>query len=66
MHSFSDDCGNSAHYNSDFSGNVILVNDSNEEFSVPCRFILDFVSNYVASERIAKLQRATTKEILGL
>lgn len=55
------------HFNSDMSGEIHIVEkDSDKEIEVDGQDILDFVANYVRSERISKLEQMETKEILGL
>lgn len=55
------------HYNSDMSGNCIIFNNETEqEVEVPCEDILDFVANYVRSQKIGKLEQIDSKKILGL
>lgn len=55
------------HFNSDMSGDIhICDKDSNREIKVVGRDILDFVANYVRSERISKLEQMETKDVLGL
>lgn len=55
------------HFNSDMSGNIHIVEkDSDKEIKVGGQDILDFVANYIRSERISKLEQMETKEILGL
>lgn len=55
------------HFNSDMSGDIhIAEKGSDKEIKVDGQDILDFVANYVRSERISKLEQMETKEILGL
>ena len=55
------------HYNSDMSGDCIIFNkETEQEVEVPCEDILDFVANYVRSQKIGKLEQMETKDILGL
>lgn len=55
------------HFNSDMSGKVHIGNkETNEEIQVEGQDILDFVANYVRSEKISVLEQAETKDILGL
>ena len=52
-------------YNSDLSGDVILINkDTKAEFVVPGKDILDFVANYVRDKKIATIEDMNTEEIL--
>lgn len=54
------------HYNSDMSGNCIIFNRETEHGTeVPCEDILDFVAEYVRSQKISKLEQMDSKEILG-
>lgn len=55
------------HYNSDMSGNIIIQNkDYDLELSVLGEDIIDFVAEYVRSQKIGKLEQMDSKEILGL
>ena len=55
------------HYNSDMSGNCIIFNkETEQEIEVPCEDILDFVADYVRSQKIGKLEQIDSKKILGL
>ena len=52
-------------YNSDLSGDVILINkDTKAEFVVPGKDILKFVANYVRDKKIATIEDMNTEEIL--
>jgi hypothetical protein len=54
-------------HNSDMSGVLEIVNSSGTVFKIgPAQVVLDFVAQYIAGEKIAKLEQATTAEILGL
>lgn len=65
MHHFSSG-PHKATYSSDMSGDVYLTNSTGHRIYISGQFLLDLVAHYVANERIAKLEQATTKEILGL
>lgn len=53
------------HYNSDMSGDVIIVNkDNEEELEVNGEAMLNFVANHIKNEKISRLENITTKEIL--
>lgn len=55
------------HFNSDMSGDIHIVKkDSDKEIKVDGQDILDFVANYVRSEKISTLEQMEMKEILGL
>lgn len=55
------------HYNSDMSENIIIQHKDYElELSVLGEDILDFVTEYVRSQKISKLEQMDSKEILGL
>ena len=55
------------HYNSDMSGNIIIQHKYYElELSILGEDILDFVAEYVRSQKISKLEQMDSKEILGL
>lgn len=70
MHSFTCSKGFTFLHNSDFSGNVEIVRKPGAEpvksFYVPASSLLEFVANYVMNEKIAELESATAKEILGI
>lgn len=54
-------------YNNDMSGNIIIQHKDYElELSVLGEDILDFVAEYVRSQKISKLEQMDSKEILGL
>lgn len=53
------------HFNSDISGDIHIVEkDSDKEIKVEGQDILDFVANYVRSEKISKLEQIGTDDIL--
>lgn len=55
------------HYNSDMSGNIIIQHKDYElELSVLGEDILDFVAEYVRSQKISKLEQMDSKKLLGL
>ncbi len=55
------------HHNSDLSGECIIVDTQDErELRVPGALLLAFVADFVAGERIARIEQATPGEILGL
>lgn len=53
------------HHNGDFSGDIRIVRDG-REMEVPFKDILALVARFVRDERIAVLEQATPREILGL
>lgn len=66
MHSFN---GNktTVHYNSDMSGDCVIFNkETEQEVEVPCEDILEFIADYVRSQKIGKLEQMDSKKILGL
>lgn len=55
------------HFNSDMSGDVYICDkNSSKELVVEAQDILDFVTNYVRSEKISNLEQMGTEGILGL
>lgn len=55
------------HYDSDMSGYCDIIDKETEQgLTVPCEDILDFVANYVRSQKIGKLEQMETKDILGI
>lgn len=55
------------HYNSDMSGDCVIFNKETEQkVEVSCEDILEFVAEYVRSQKIGKLEQMGSKEILGL
>jgi hypothetical protein len=58
--------GDSANFNSDFSGDVILRNKRGDCLEISGEFLIALVADYVMSQKIEKLEQATDKEILGL
>jgi hypothetical protein len=65
MTSYTGKNGTNFNYNSDFSGNVVIVRKG-KEFIVPGEDILEFVAYaYVMPNRIAKAEQGTWQELLG-
>lgn len=71
MHTFNgESC--SINNNSDMSGNIIITSkipDENGEYpevSVLGKDILKFVAEYVRSQKISKIEKASYKKLLGL
>lgn len=55
------------HYNSDMSGEVhICDKNSDKELVIDALDILDFVADYVRSQRIGTLEQMSTENILDL
>lgn len=55
------------HHNSDFGGNVFLVNkETNEEIEILSDDLIDFVSELVRGQKIREIEQMDSKEILGL
>ncbi len=55
------------HYNSDMSGEVhICDKNSDKELVIDAQDILDFVADYVRSQRIGTLEQMSTENILDL
>lgn len=52
-------------YNSDLSGEFIIVNNNDSAIiSLPGETILDFMATYIKREKINRLEKASSKEIL--
>ena len=55
------------HYNSDVSGNCIIVNKEDESsIEIPAEDILDFTAHIVKSIRTGKIINMSTNDILGI
>lgn len=55
------------HHNSDMSGEVhICDKNSDKELVIDAQDILDFVADYVRSQRIGTLEQMSTENILDL
>lgn len=54
------------HHNSDLSGEIIInpYDGGDLEIRVDAQDILDFVADYVKSEKIARIEQMGTKEVL--
>lgn len=66
MHSFD---GKSCiiHHNGDFSGeSIIYVRNMDTDFCVDTQDLIDFVAEYVRSNKICKLENMDSDEILGV
>lgn len=66
MHTFN---GSKAriHFNSDMNGDCeIIEKESGTSIKIPCEDILDFVADYVRSQRIGMLEQMSTENILDL
>ena len=44
----------------------IVEKESGRSMKVPCEDILDFVADYVRSEKIGKLEQMNNKDVLGI
>lgn len=55
------------HFNSDMSGEIhIAEKNSDKEIKVDGQDMLDFVANYVRSQKISILEQMETKDVLGV
>jgi len=64
MHNYKGSEGTSFNYNSDFSGNVIIIKDK-KQFEVSGKDILEFVAyNYIQPTKISKIEDMDYKELL--
>jgi len=53
------------HHNGDYSGDARIVNTQDEnETILPCEALLQFVSQYIAEEKIAAIENSDWKEHL--
>ena len=69
MHLFKtnpDGDGTAFSFNSDLSGNVRITAPNGRSVEVPGEHILQFVAQYVRSERIGALEQADDRAVLGL
>jgi hypothetical protein len=65
MHSYRAKDGSAFHFNSDFSGDIIVYAPNGEMVEIPAQDILDFVAQeYVLPARIRELEQTKTDEIL--
>lgn len=74
MHSFIDKKNDiTIFHNGDFSGDCLLIvkdeaveifNNEHSQIRIPCEALLAFVSDYIRSEKISKLENMTIKELL--
>jgi hypothetical protein len=59
--------GYTAFYNSDFSGDVHLQkNGPGAGFTVPGRFLLSLVAEFIRLERISLIEQQSDAEVLGV
>lgn len=66
MHTFNGKSCN-IHYNSDFSGEVIIYNKNNHTgIRIDPQDLIDFVAEYVRSKRIGRLENMGSYEIFGV
>ena len=58
MHTFQGQQGTVFNYNSDMSGDVIIIsgNDVSKKFNIPAFDILEFVAEIIRRRRISKLE----------
>lgn len=57
------------HYNSDLSGEVIIIKGggrNEQHLKVDPQALFDFVAEYIRRRHIARMERATTDELLSL
>lgn len=55
------------HHNSDMSGEVYICDkNSDKELVIDAQDILDFVADYIRSQRIGMLEQMSTENILDL
>jgi len=53
------------HHNSDMSGSIdIIQRDTNEAVKISGEDILEFVADFIRSEKISKLEQSNWKDIL--
>jgi hypothetical protein len=63
MHTFEADSGTRIHYNSDYSGDVIITTVT-DRIELPCKDILDFVASYIRANRIDAVANLSTEDLL--
>lgn len=69
MHLFKtgdDDTRTAFAFNSDLSGNVRITAANGRAIEIPGEHLLQFIANYVRSERISALEQADDRTVLGL
>lgn len=54
------------HYNSDMSGDVVILTPEKIEFRVDGRSILEFVAEYVRGQRIRRIENQEVDELLEI
>jgi hypothetical protein len=66
MHTCTGSQGTKFHYNSDFSGDVIVVDKDGHEFYIPGKDILEFVAyGYVLKEKMHQIETMGWREMLS-
>lgn len=58
--------GYTLHYNSDFSGEVILSDNINNQFKIEGESLLYFIAQWITIQRITTLEEMDTNQILGI
>ena len=68
MHTFQGSQGTVFHYNSDMSGDVIVIdrNDTKKKFEIPAFDILEFAAEFVRNQHIAKFEQMDVHGLLNL
>ncbi|GAF91898.1 unnamed protein product [marine sediment metagenome] len=68
MHTFQGTQGTVFNYNSDMSGDVVIIggSDVSKKFELPVFDILEFAAKFIRNQQIAKLEQMGVHELLGL
>ena len=67
MHTFEYGADTIIHYNSDFSGNAIIVNKyEKKSVEISCEALVAFVADHIRKSKISVIENMTDEEILKL
>lgn len=58
--------GYTLHYNSDFSGEVILSDNTDKQFKIEGESLLHFIAQWIVIQKITALEEMDTNQILGI
>jgi len=65
MHNYKGSNGTNFNFNSDFSGEVIIITKEGKQFEIPGKDILEFVAySYIMPNKISKIEDMEYKELL--
>ena len=64
MHTYISKKGTTFHFNSDYTGEVIIVKDEDtKEIKIPCEDILEFVAEHIRDIKIRLIEQADWRNI---